>query len=120
MRERRRFFVAFAVFDCRLLRRHPLPLPLGEVAELREAGEGKQVEQKETLFPPCRVRVCGSAFAEPRKPCGCGKSGMPSSAAGSGIPLFPSQSPAVTALPEGEPRGCTLCENQQSIKNDAG
>ena len=74
-----------------------MPLPLGEVAEHSEDGEGKQIDlitQKKVLFPPCRVRVCGPAFAEPRKPCGCGKSG---------IPLFPSQSPAATALPEGEP-----------------
>ena len=41
--ECRRFFCGiFAVIDCRLLRRHPLPLPLGEVAERSEVGEGKQ------------------------------------------------------------------------------
>ena len=30
----------FAVFHCRSLRGHPLPLPLGEVAECSEGGEG--------------------------------------------------------------------------------
>ena len=43
--ECRRFFCGiFAVIDCRLLRRHPLPLPLGEVAERSEVGEGKQID----------------------------------------------------------------------------
>ena len=63
----------FAVLHCLSLRGHPLPLPLGEVAERSEDGEGKQI---------------GLIIQK------------------SGIPLFPSQSPAVTALPKGEPRVC--------------
>ena len=38
-------------------------------------------------------------------------------AAGSGIPLFPSQSPAVTALPEGEPRLCHPLHSMLSCEN---
>ena len=37
-----------------------MPLPLGEVAERSEDGEGIP------LFPPRRVRVCRPAFAELR------------------------------------------------------
>ena len=62
----------------------------------------------------------GSAFVEPRKACGCGKSGMLSSATGSSIPLSPSQSPYGDSSPIGRAKGLYLfCKNQQSIKNGA-
>ena len=52
--------------------KHPLPLPLGEVAEQSEDGEGR---------PGAK----------------------------------PSQSPSVTALPKGEPRGCTTARKMARI-----
>ena len=62
-------------------RYHPLPLPLGEVAERSEAGEGKQCPYPKTT--PKEIIIQKKAAT-------------------------PSQSPAVTVLPRGEPRGCTF------------
>ena len=82
----------FAVLHCRSLRGHPLPLPLGEVAERSEDGEGKQID----LIIQKAARLY-----------------LPQAAA---YRFFPLSHLAVTALPEGEPRGCAT---QQSIKNGA-
>ena len=41
----------FAVTDCRLLRGHPLPLPMGEVAEHSEVGEGGNKSFKKSVSP---------------------------------------------------------------------
>ena len=65
-------------------REHPLPLPLGEVAERSEDGEGKQCPYPKTT--PKEIIIQKKAAT-------------------------PSQSPAVTALPKGEPRGCTTLHN---------
>ena len=69
---------------------HPLPLPLGEVAERSEDGEGCACSPA----VPC----CAQAFrrSAPRR----------SGAASWETAAKPSQSPSVTALPKGEPRAC--------------
>ena len=67
------FFSFFAVSSCWSLSVHSLPLPLGEVAEQSEVGEGI-----------CALNTC---------------------VAGSGIPLFPSQSPYGDSSPRGRAKG---------------
>ena len=93
--------------------KHLLPLPLGEVAERSEDGEGK---------PGCNALSVTFGDSSPK---GRAKGGVPrhgkwcasplplslgevdeQSEDGEGKPgAMPSQSPSVTALPEGEPRG---------------
>ena len=107
----------------RITEPHPLPLPLGEVAERSEDGEGK---------PGCNALsvTCGDSSpggrakgALARKngahPCRLAyRAGTPCLSPWERWPsaartergnraAIPSQSPSVTALPKGEPRGCT-------------
>ena len=97
-------------------RASPLPLPLGEVAEQSEDGEGR----------PGR-NALSVAYGD-SSPKGRAKGGVPRhekwrasplplplgevderSEDGEGRPgAMPSQSPSVTALPKGEPRGCSF------------
>ena len=73
---------------------HPLPLPLGEVAERSEDGEGRNVNKT------CRWHIFSSDLGGYVAVASILVCTVPS--------WMPSQSPAVTALPKGEPRVCTL------------
>ena len=107
----------------RIIERHPLPLPLGEVAERSEDGEGKRA-----AIPSQSPSVTALPEGEPRArwrekngahPCRLAyRAGTPCLSLGERWPSaartergnrasIPSQSPSVTALPKGEPRGCT-------------
>ena len=107
----------------RIIERHPLPLPLGEVAERSEDGEGKQA-----AIPSQSPSLTALPEGEPRArwrekngahPCRLAyRAGTPCLSLGERWPSaartergnrasIPSQSPSVTALPKGEPRGCT-------------
>ena len=107
----------------RIIERHPLPLPLGEVAERSEDGEGKRA-----AIPSQSPAVTALPEGEPRArwrekngahPCRLAyRAGTPCLSLGERWPSaartergnrasIPSQSPSVTALPKGEPRGCT-------------
>ena len=107
----------------RIIERHPLPLPLGEVAERSEDGEGKRA-----AIPSQSPSVTALPEGEPRArwrekngahPCRLAyRAGTPCLSLGERWPSaartergnrasLPSQSPSVTALPKGEPRGCT-------------
>ena len=106
-----------------LLWQHLLPLPLGEVAEQSEDGEGK---------PGCNALSVAYGDSSPK---GRAKGGVPrhekwrasplplplgevaeQSEDGEGKPgAKPSQSPAATALPKGEPRGCTTARKMARI-----
>ena len=102
---------------------HPLPLPLGEVAERSEDGEGKRA-----AIPSQSPSLTALPEGEPRArwrekngahPCRLAyRAGTPCLSLGERWPSaartergnrasIPSQSPSVTALPKGEPRGCT-------------
>ena len=107
----------------RIIERHPLPLPLGEVAERSEEGEGKRA-----AIPSQSPSLTALPEGEPRArwrekngahPCRLAyRAGTPCLSLGERWPSaartergnrasIPSQSPSVTALPKGEPRGCT-------------
>ncbi len=107
----------------RIIERHPLPLPLGEVAERSEDGEGKRA-----AIPSQSPSLTALPEGEPRArwrekngahPCRLAyRAGTPCLSLGERWPSaartergnrasLPSQSPSVTALPKGEPRGCT-------------
>ena len=107
----------------RIIERHPLPLPLGEVAERSEDGEGKRA-----AIPSQSPSLTALPEGEPRArwrekngahPCRLAyRAGTPCLSLGERWPSaartergnrasIPSQSPSVTALPKGEPRGCT-------------
>ena len=101
-------------------RGQPLPLPLGEVAERSEDGEGRNVKKT------CRCRhvkkICQwhifsvdlSGYAAVASILVCTASSFSSDLSGyaavasirtyTTLSWMPSQSPAVTALPKGEPR----------------
>ena len=101
-------------------RGQPLPLPLGEVAERSEDGEGRNVKKT------CRCRhvkkICQwhifsvdlSGYAAVASILVCTASSFSSDLSGyaavasirtyATLSWMPSQSPAVTALPKGEPR----------------
>ena len=96
--------------------KHPLPLPLGEVDERSEDGEGK---------PGCNTLSVAYGDSSPK---GRAKGVYHGTKNGAHLPCLslwerwlsaarterenrgaiPSQSPSVTALPKGEPRGCTF------------
>ena len=107
----------------RIIERHPLPLPLGEVAERSEDGEGKRA-----AIPSQSPSLTALPEGEPRArwrekngahPCRLAyRAGTPCLSLWERWPSaartergnrasIPSQSPSVTALPKGEPRGCT-------------
>ena len=107
----------------RIIERHPLPLPLGEGAERSEDGEGKRA-----AIPSQSPSLTALPEGEPRArwrekngahPCRLAyRAGTPCLSLGERWPSaartergnrasIPSQSPSVTALPKGEPRGCT-------------
>ena len=92
-------------------RGQPLPLPLGEVAERSEDGEGRNVKKT------CRWHVFSSdlgGYAAVASILVCTALSFSSDRGGyiavasilvrTALSWIPSQSPAVTALPKGEPR----------------
>ncbi len=92
--------------------KHPLPLPLGEVAERSEDGEGRP-GAKPSQSPSVTALPEGEPRGVPRHekwrasplPLPLGEVAEQSED-GEGKPgAKPSQSPTVTALPKGEPRG---------------
>ena len=93
MRERRRFFVAF-LQCCTAGRSAGIPC----LSPWERWPSAARTERANKLILSFKKRS------------------MPLSATGSGILLFPSQSPSATALPKREPGLCPFCENKQSIK----
>ena len=95
-------------------RGQPLPLPSGEVAERSEDGEGRNVKKT------CQWHIFSvdlSGYAAVASILVCTASSFSSDLSGyaavasirtyTTLSWMPSQSPAVTALPKGEPRACT-------------
>ena len=74
--------------------------PMEEIAALFAQVEVYAAAREETDF------AAGCVPPPPRPPSCCGPSLLPSRSLSGNLDAMPSQSPSVTALPEGEPRGC--------------
>ena len=89
----------YAPFSCYVAGYRPLALPLGEVAERSEDGEGGNVKKT------CRCRhvkkICQWHIFSVNL---SGYAAVASIRTYTTLSWMPSQSPAVTALPKGEPR----------------
>ena len=106
-----------------------LPLPVGEVAERSEVGEGLaspygrggralRGRRGHLARPSQSPAVTALPKGEPR---GCTLTKRASGRASRGRRghlARPSQSPTVTALPKGEPRDCTLCWHKKMERID--
>ena len=116
------------------LNRRPLPLPLGEVAERSEDGEGKtgcntlsvtcgdsspkgRAKELYSYVGTKMERTCTdwrTAQASLASPCGRGGRAKARTERGKQAAI-PSQSPAVTAPPKGEPRGAVSGNEKWSV-----